>query len=66
MENISVFIVSIYVTLPEIFKCWYNLYDTLTALEKKNKESVATKKSQLQLKYIKSASLISQVAVFEC
>ena len=29
------------------------LYNTSTALEEKNKESVATKKSQLQLKHIK-------------
>ena len=47
----SVVIVSMYVTLTEAFKCCYDSYNTLTALEKKNNnKSVAIKKSQLQLK----------------
>ena len=55
-----VFIVSMYVRLTEIFKSFYNLDNTVTALKEKNKESVATKKSQLQLKHIKSVSIISK------
>ena len=42
------------------FRCCYNGNNTLTALEEKNKESVATRKSQLQLKHIKLASIISK------
>ena len=55
-----VVIVSMYVRLAEIFKNCYNLHNTLTALKEKNKEAMATKKSQVQLKHIKLASVISR------
>ena len=68
MDNISVIkvtrvvILSMYVTLFEILNVvtTEHVFCTLTALEEKNKESVAAKKSQLQLKHIKSASVISK------
>ena len=51
----------LYVTLTEIVNVVTTcITNTLMVLEGKNKESVATKKSQVQLKRIKSASVISK------